>query len=189
MTRCRTSSATPSLFDVVNGAIAIIPSLDNLDLDVGRTVRLPLPALVQAIRLMKQLLALPLRRRFAGFPFFIEAPASGVTYVVPGGCDASLDGAAMAATLADVASLSNRVPDTFFPVRLGLLSCRITADELSPYLLQHAGNPVDWHPWDAEALGNRVPPGADLSVDRYSACHWCHVMATKASRIRRSPGC
>ena len=48
----------------------------------------------------------------------------------------------------------------------------------SPYLLQHAGNPVDWWPWSdeafAQARGRDVP--VLLSVG-YSACHWCHVMA------------
>ena len=52
------------------------------------------------------------------------------------------------------------------------------ARETSPYLQQHAGNPVDWHPWGAEAL--RLAREADkpilLSIG-YSACHWCHVMA------------
>ena len=52
------------------------------------------------------------------------------------------------------------------------------AQETSPYLLQHADNPVDWHPWSAEALekarDERKP--ILLSVG-YSACHWCHVMA------------
>jgi uncharacterized protein len=50
--------------------------------------------------------------------------------------------------------------------------------ETSPYLLQHAGNPVDWYPWGAEALeraGDEDRPIL-LSVG-YSACHWCHVMA------------
>jgi uncharacterized protein len=50
--------------------------------------------------------------------------------------------------------------------------------ETSPYLLQHAENPVDWYPWGAEALerarGEERP--ILLSVG-YSACHWCHVMA------------
>jgi hypothetical protein len=48
----------------------------------------------------------------------------------------------------------------------------------SPYLLQHAGNPVDWYPWGEEAM--RTARETDrpilLSVG-YSACHWCHVMA------------
>jgi uncharacterized protein YyaL (SSP411 family) len=50
--------------------------------------------------------------------------------------------------------------------------------ETSPYLLQHAGNPVDWHPWGEEALqlAKRQNKPILLSVG-YSACHWCHVMA------------
>jgi uncharacterized protein YyaL (SSP411 family) len=52
------------------------------------------------------------------------------------------------------------------------------AGETSPYLRQHAHNPVDWHPWDGEALAlarsTRKP--ILLSVG-YAACHWCHVMA------------
>ncbi|MCA9888431.1 MAG: thioredoxin domain-containing protein, partial [Anaerolineae bacterium] len=51
-------------------------------------------------------------------------------------------------------------------------------NETSPYLLQHADNPVDWYPWGEEALA--VAQAQDkpilLSVG-YSACHWCHVMA------------
>ena len=52
------------------------------------------------------------------------------------------------------------------------------AAETSPYLLQHAANPVDWHPWSAEALerARREDKPILLSVG-YSACHWCHVMA------------
>src|SRR6185437_10425982 len=52
------------------------------------------------------------------------------------------------------------------------------ANETSPYLLQHAENPVDWYPWGEEALTlarTRNKPIL-LSVG-YSACHWCHVMA------------
>ena len=50
--------------------------------------------------------------------------------------------------------------------------------ELSPYLLQHAGNPVDWRPWDAEALrlARQEQKPIFLSIG-YSSCHWCHVMA------------
>ncbi len=51
------------------------------------------------------------------------------------------------------------------------------AGETSPYLLQHADNPVDWHPWSDEAFaeaGQREVPVL-LSIG-YSACHWCHVM-------------
>jgi uncharacterized protein YyaL (SSP411 family) len=51
------------------------------------------------------------------------------------------------------------------------------AQETSPYLLQHAGNPVDWFPWGAEALelAQREQKPIFLSIG-YSACHWCHVM-------------
>ena len=50
--------------------------------------------------------------------------------------------------------------------------------ETSPYLLQHADNPVDWHPWGPEALtlAREMDRPILLSVG-YSACHWCHVMA------------
>jgi uncharacterized protein YyaL (SSP411 family)/aryl-alcohol dehydrogenase-like predicted oxidoreductase len=47
----------------------------------------------------------------------------------------------------------------------------------SPYLLQHAHNPVDWHPWGEEALGRaRAEDKPILLSIGYSACHWCHVM-------------
>ncbi len=50
--------------------------------------------------------------------------------------------------------------------------------EKSPYLLQHAGNPVDWYPWGEEAFdrARREDRPVFLSVG-YSTCHWCHVMA------------
>ncbi|MGW0881645.1 thioredoxin domain-containing protein [Streptomyces sp. NPDC002671] len=52
------------------------------------------------------------------------------------------------------------------------------AHETSPYLLQHADNPVDWWPWSAEAFdeARRTNKPVLLSVG-YSSCHWCHVMA------------
>ena len=51
-------------------------------------------------------------------------------------------------------------------------------DESSPYLLQHADNPVDWYPWGEEAfhMARENDKPVLLSVG-YSACHWCHVMA------------
>src|SRR4029077_6303242 len=51
------------------------------------------------------------------------------------------------------------------------------ARELSPYLQQHAHNPVDWYPWSEEALerAKREDMPILLSIG-YSACHWCHVM-------------
>ena len=52
------------------------------------------------------------------------------------------------------------------------------AKETSPYLLQHADNPVDWYPWSDEAfaLAREQDKPVLLSIG-YSACHWCHVMA------------
>ena len=50
-------------------------------------------------------------------------------------------------------------------------------NETSPYLLQHAYNPVDWHPWGPEALEKAEREGKLLIISvGYSACHWCHVM-------------
>ncbi|WP_406320844.1 thioredoxin domain-containing protein [Streptomyces sp. NBC_00519] len=55
------------------------------------------------------------------------------------------------------------------------------AHETSPYLLQHADNPVDWWPWSAEAFEEARKRGVPvlLSVG-YSSCHWCHVLATES---------
>ncbi len=51
------------------------------------------------------------------------------------------------------------------------------AQESSPYLLQHAHNPVDWHPWGEEALAKARDEGKLILVSvGYSSCHWCHVM-------------
>jgi uncharacterized protein YyaL (SSP411 family) len=51
------------------------------------------------------------------------------------------------------------------------------ADETSPYLLQHADNPVDWYPWGDEALARaRAEDKPILLSVGYAACHWCHVM-------------
>ena len=51
------------------------------------------------------------------------------------------------------------------------------AAETSPYLLQHAHNPVDWYPWGSDALqrARDLDRPIFLSIG-YSACHWCHVM-------------
>ena len=52
------------------------------------------------------------------------------------------------------------------------------ANETSPYLLQHAGNPVEWYPWGEEALERaRLEDKPILLSIGYAACHWCHVMA------------
>ncbi len=50
--------------------------------------------------------------------------------------------------------------------------------ETSPYLLQHADNPVDWYPWGEDALDLARESGKPILLSvGYSACHWCHVMA------------
>ena len=52
------------------------------------------------------------------------------------------------------------------------------AQETSPYLQQHATNPVDWYAWGAEALERARAEGKPILLSiGYSACHWCHVMA------------
>ena len=52
------------------------------------------------------------------------------------------------------------------------------ANETSPYLLQHADNPVDWYPWGEEALTLACSQNKPILLSiGYSACHWCHVMA------------
>ena len=61
-------------------------------------------------------------------------------------------------------------------------------DATSPYLLQHADNPVDWWPWGDEAFAAARERGVPvlLSVG-YSACHWCHVMAHETFEDRPQP--
>ena len=55
------------------------------------------------------------------------------------------------------------------------------AQETSPYLLEHAHNPVDWFPWGEEALARaRTEHKPILLSIGYSACHWCHVMARES---------
>jgi uncharacterized protein YyaL (SSP411 family) len=50
-------------------------------------------------------------------------------------------------------------------------------NETSPYLLQHAHNPVEWYPWGEEALQKAKTEDKPILVSiGYSACHWCHVM-------------
>ncbi len=58
------------------------------------------------------------------------------------------------------------------------------ANETSPYLLQHAHNPVDWYPWGPEALerAKREDRPILLSIG-YAACHWCHVMAHESFEV------
>ena len=50
--------------------------------------------------------------------------------------------------------------------------------EKSPYLLQHAYNPVDWYPWGDEAFSKAKSEDKPIFLSiGYSTCHWCHVMA------------
>ena len=52
------------------------------------------------------------------------------------------------------------------------------AREKSPYLLQHAHNPVDWYPWGEEAFAKARQENKPIFLSvGYSTCHWCHVMA------------
>ena len=53
--------------------------------------------------------------------------------------------------------------------------------ETSPYLRQHAHNPVDWYPWGAQAFERAAAERKPIHLSiGYSACHWCHVMATES---------
>ncbi len=55
------------------------------------------------------------------------------------------------------------------------------AGETSPYLLQHASNPVDWYPWGPEALERARTEQRPIFLSiGYSACHWCHVMEAES---------
>src|SRR5262245_1881314 len=69
--------------------------------------------------------------------------------------------------------LSARCPS---PARIRMSANRL-ARESSPYLLQHAHNPVDWYPWGEEAFARARAEDKPLLLSvGYSACHWCHVM-------------
>jgi len=60
------------------------------------------------------------------------------------------------------------------------------ADETSPYLLQHADNPVDWYPWGEDALRKAQAEDKPIFLSiGYSACHWCHVMAHESFEDER----
>lgn len=61
--------------------------------------------------------------------------------------------------------------------------------ETSPYLLQHANNPVDWHPWDKAALEKAAEEDKPIFLSiGYSACHWCHVMAHESFEDTETAG-
>ncbi|MDX1519469.1 MAG: thioredoxin domain-containing protein, partial [Gammaproteobacteria bacterium] len=58
------------------------------------------------------------------------------------------------------------------------MSRNALSNETSPYLLQHADNPVQWYPWSEEALQRAREENKPILLSiGYSACHWCHVMA------------
>src|SRR5438105_1565206 len=68
---------------------------------------------------------------------------------------------------------AHRRHDRWMPNRL--------AEETSPYLLEHANNPVDWYPWGDEALNRARQENKPILLSvGYSACHWCHVMARES---------
>ena len=59
------------------------------------------------------------------------------------------------------------------------------AAERSPYLLQHADNPVDWYPWGQEAFDRARERDRPIFLSiGYSTCHWCHVMAHESFESR-----
>ena len=62
-------------------------------------------------------------------------------------------------------------------------------EETSPYLLQHAHNPVNWFPWGNEALGLAKKENKPILVSiGYSACHWCHVMEKESFENEETAG-
>lgn len=53
----------------------------------------------------------------------------------------------------------------------------------SPYLLQHADNPIDWYPWCPQAFARAKEEDKPIFLSiGYSSCHWCHVMAEESFR-------
>ena len=61
--------------------------------------------------------------------------------------------------------------------------------ETSPYLLQHAHNPVDWYPWGEEAFNKAKADGKPILLSiGYSACHWCHVMERESFENEKIAG-
>ena len=60
------------------------------------------------------------------------------------------------------------------------------ARSTSPYLQQHAANPVDWQPWDAAALAQAKAEDKPIFISiGYATCHWCHVMAHESFENER----
>jgi uncharacterized protein YyaL (SSP411 family) len=68
-------------------------------------------------------------------------------------------------------------PKFVSPIQLMPAHSNRLINETSPYLLQHAHNPVDWYPWGEEALAKAKKDNKPILVSiGYAACHWCHVM-------------
>ena len=85
------------------------------------------------------------------------------------GADAPTPGASTRPSRQSRPTPASARPDAGRPNRL--------AGETSPYLLQHADNPVDWYPWGEEALARARDEDKPIFLSiGYSACHWCHVM-------------
>lgn len=62
-------------------------------------------------------------------------------------------------------------------------------NETSPYLLQHAGNPVNWYPWCEEAFNTAKAEEKPIFLSiGYSTCHWCHVMAHESFEDQKTAG-
>jgi len=107
------------------------------------------------------------RGSLAGLLFAACSPSYGRIAVEPAA------GAAPAATATPVPSpQESAMPRPEAERRANRL-----AHETSPYLLQHAHNPVDWHPWGPEAFAKAKAEDKPIFLSiGYSACHWCHVM-------------
>ncbi|HDL65254.1 MAG TPA: thioredoxin domain-containing protein, partial [Proteobacteria bacterium] len=77
--------------------------------------------------------------------------------------------------------MSNKLPassDIAKPTPYGESHSNRLRFEKSPYLLQHADNPVDWYPWGDEAFSKAKEENKPIFLSvGYSTCHWCHVMA------------
>ena len=59
-------------------------------------------------------------------------------------------------------------------------------DQSSPYLLQHAENPVNWYPWTQEAFDKAIRENKPVFLSiGYSTCHWCHVMERESFENQR----
>ena len=64
------------------------------------------------------------------------------------------------------------------------------ANETSPYLLQHADNPVDWYAWGRRRSRRRAPKTSRFFCRiGYSTCHWCHVMAHESFEDEATAAC